>query len=293
MSFEIGPLFHVIHVTDDLDALDQWYVDVFGAHRWMPKHYSAIERRDASLLCVGDIPLEPMATVARDGAERTPIGRFSAKVGPHLHSVAWYVEGADELHASMLAQGVRVVGDGGLPPGAPGTSGALYTHPRDTCSQLEFYPGPFPPGDPRFEPDWSSAWWATHHPLGILGLSHLTIVVADLARAVTFYTDGLGGRLVREDEADLTGTKDAYVAVGRDCIVALSTPTTAGSLAARDLDRNGDILHALTFRVADLDPAAAHLAAHGVSVIARDDETFITDPSDTFGAVLGFTIRTI
>src|SRR5262249_38692188 len=156
------------------------YLDVFGARRWMPRHYSDIEMRDASLVCIGDVPLEPMATVAREGAERTPVGRFSAKIGSHLHSVAWYVDGADELLASMVAQDVRVVSDGGRPPGAPGTSGALYTHPRDTCTQLEFFPHPMM-GDPRFEPGWSSSWWATDHPLGIMGLSHLTVVVGDLA----------------------------------------------------------------------------------------------------------------
>jgi catechol 2,3-dioxygenase-like lactoylglutathione lyase family enzyme len=290
MAFGVGRLFHVIHVTDDIRRLDQWYCDVFGARRWLDIHYSGIEMRDGSIVCVGDVPIEPMATVARDGAERTPIGRFSAKVGPHLHSIAWYVEGADELLASMVRQGVRVVSDGGRPPGSPGTSGALYTHPRDTCTQLEFYPGEMR-GDPRLGPDWSPSWWATDHPLGISGLSHLTIVVGDLDRAVALYTDGLGGRLVREDESHLTGTKEAYVRVGEETVVALSTPTTDHSLAADDHARNGDILHALTFRVADLDRAEAHLRRHGVGVHLRDDATLVADPADTFGAVLGFTVR--
>jgi catechol 2,3-dioxygenase-like lactoylglutathione lyase family enzyme len=289
MAVRIRQLFHVIHITDDVGRLDQWYLDVFGARRWMPLHYSDIEMRDASIVLVGDVPIEPMATVARDGAERTPVGRFSAKIGPHLHSMAWYVEGADELHRSMVAQGVRVVADGGRPVGAEGTSGALYTHPRDTAAQLEFFPGPRQ-GDPRMEPGWDASWWATDHPLGLTGLSHLTVVVGDLARATAFYTDGLGGRLVAEGESDLTGTKDAFVAVGDDTVLALSTPGSADSLAGRDHARHGDILHSLTFRVTDLDRAAAHLRHHGIGVAARDDTTLIADPADTHGAVLGFTV---
>ena len=69
----------------------------------------------------------------------------------------------------------------------------MYTHPRDTSTQLEFFPGRSP-GDPRFEPGWDASWWATEHPLGLLGLSHATVVVADLDRAASFYTSALGGR---------------------------------------------------------------------------------------------------
>ena len=53
--------------------------------------------------------------------------------------------------------------------------------------------------------------------------------------------------------------------------------------------RNGDILHSLTFGVADLDRAEAHLRQHGIGLAARDDATLIADPADTYGAVLGFT----
>jgi catechol 2,3-dioxygenase-like lactoylglutathione lyase family enzyme len=287
MGYRIGPLFHVIHITDDVARLDQWYVDVFGARRWMDIHYSPLEMRDASIIVVSEVPIEPMATVAREGAERTPVGRFSAKVGPHLHSAAWYVDGAADLHESMVAQGVRVVGDGGLPVGAPGTSGALYTHPRDTAAQLEFFPGPRL-DDPRDEPGWDASWWATDHPLGITGLSHLTVVVGDLARATAFYTEGLGGRLLAEGESALTATKDAFVSVGDHSVVCLSAPMSADSLAGRDHARNGDIFHSLTFRVADLDRADTHLRNHGIGVVGRDDTTLIADPTDAYGAVLAF-----
>ncbi len=290
MAFRIGTLFHIIHVTDDFDGLDQWYVEVFGGRHWMPKHYSPLEMRDGSLLVVGDVPIEPMATTDRPGAENTPVGRFSAKVGPHWHSIAWYCEGPQDLYAAMTALGVRVVGDGGRPVGSPGTSAAMYTHPRDTSAQLEFFPGRSP-GDPRFEPGWDASWWATEHPLGLLGLSHATVVVADLDRAASFYTSALGGRVVAEGESELTATKDVFVAIGDDSVIALSTPTSPSSRAGRDLEAHGDILHAVTFRVADLGRAEAHLRDHGVAIAERDADTIVADPADTFGAVMGFTVR--
>jgi catechol 2,3-dioxygenase-like lactoylglutathione lyase family enzyme len=163
----------------------------------------------------------------------------------------------------------------------------MYTHPRDTASQLEFFPGPRQ-DDPRTEPGWDSSWWATDHPLGLVGLAHVTIVVGDLARATAFYTEGLGGRLLAETESELTSTKDAFVAVGGQSVVCLSMPMSAESLAGRDHARHGDILHSLTFQVADLDRAGAHLRRHGIGVAGRDDTTLVADPTDTFGAVLAF-----
>jgi hypothetical protein len=68
---------------------------------------------------------------------------------------------------------------------------------------------------------------------------------------------------------------------------------SADSLAGRDHARHGDILHSVTFRVADLDRAEAHLRAHGVALAARDDATLIADPASTYGAVLGFTTESV
>jgi len=74
-------------------------------------------------------------------------------------------------------------------------------------------------------------------------------------------------------------------------VVALYTPTSPSSRAGRDLEAHGDILHAVTFRVADLGRAEAHLRDHGVAIAERDADTIVADPADTFGAVMGFTVR--
>src|SRR2546425_1092250 len=86
--FTIGKLFHVIHMADNLETLDRWYDDVFAVTRFM-NGYSAAEKRDASLVLIGDLVMEPMAPAREEGAEAMPVGRFHARFGQHLHSIAW------------------------------------------------------------------------------------------------------------------------------------------------------------------------------------------------------------
>ncbi len=82
--------------------------------------------------------------------------------------------------------------DGDIDPG-----NTIFTHPKDTFGQLEFegksehWRGM----DPRFQPGWSVEPWRDG-PLGIKGLSHMTTVVRDLAKARHFYTTALEGTVL-------------------------------------------------------------------------------------------------
>jgi hypothetical protein len=49
-----------------------------------------------------------------------------------------------------------------------------------------------------------------------------------------------------------------------------------------------DSYHALTWKVRDLDQAASHLEAAGVSVRARTATAIVTDPAETLGVAWGF-----
>jgi hypothetical protein len=83
------------------------------------------------------------------------------------------------------------------------------------------------------------------------------------------------------------------VAVGSHTIVELAQPLEAGTLAGRDLAKYGDIMHAVTFAVADLDRAEQHLTAKGVRILDRDATTLLADPDTTFGAPFRFTTAVI
>lgn len=288
MGFGIGRLFHVIHVTDDVDELDAWYGRVFGARRFLPRGFSPVEKRDASIVCIADVPMEPMAPAAVDGAAHMPVGRFWRRFGRHLHSLAWYVDDIGGLYDRLVGAGVRVVTDGGAQlSGRP--AGSLFTHPRDTGTQLEFF-GSVMTADPRFHPGWDARWWARHHPLGIEGLAHVTVVTREPARLRDLYVDVLGGLPVGQRDVPATGARESYVLLG-DTVVAFALPTRPDTLAALDLARHGQVCHSVTFRVRDLAAVRRHLGAQGVGVAAADDDTLLADPADTFGAVLGFTTR--
>jgi hypothetical protein len=58
----IGDIFHIIHVSETLEPLDAFYDSVFGPRRGiMDGSYSALEKRDASLIAIGNCIIEPMA----------------------------------------------------------------------------------------------------------------------------------------------------------------------------------------------------------------------------------------
>lgn len=60
-------------------------------------------------------------------------------------------------------------------PSTTTSNGSLFTHPKDTGTQLEFYPHVMP-SDPRFAPGWDGEWWAANHPLGVIARDDHTIV---------------------------------------------------------------------------------------------------------------------
>ena len=262
--FNIGKLFHVLHVVDDLKTVDRWYDEVFAVTRFY-HDYNAVAKRDASLILIGDFVMEPLALAQVPGAAETPLGRFRARFGQRLHSIAWYVDDLTALFDALNRRHWRLYGLAGdrlqAPPKNQGGT-ALWTHPRETFGSLEFSESPtYRALDPRFAPGWSPAFWQDQHPPGIERTSHLTVLVRDLDRAKMVFGDALQGRLLQEDESADRGTQSAYFWVGQDTIVEAARPTSGDSLAGQDLAKNGELLHPVTFKVKDLRAAADYFRA--------------------------------
>jgi catechol 2,3-dioxygenase-like lactoylglutathione lyase family enzyme len=290
----VGKLFHIIHMTGDLPALEDWYDDVFSVRRGFLDHnYMPGEKRDASLVVLGDCVIEPLAPAFRvDGWDAMPLGRFYQRFGSHWHSIAWYTDDAGEIWQRCTDNGIRVLVEGGvLTTQRPGPNAAIMTHPRDTIAQLEFmnpYGTSMAELDPRLKPDWDPSWWATSHPLGLVGLAYATVLTRDRERAKHIYTDILGGTLVHEDSSELTGTSNSYVLLG-DTVVELATPTQDGTLAAADMAAHGEAFHAATFRVNDLGQAEKYLQSKGIEPLASDETTLLTRPETTHGVPFRWT----
>lgn len=287
--FEIGRFYHAIHMVSDLDRADDWYDRVFAVERFYKGHLP-VEKRDASLVVIADFVMEPMMSSRLPGAQETPVGRFYARFGQHLHSLAWYVEDLPALYARLRSAGVRVTGPGGGGMESGAFPGSLYTHPRDSHGAIEFVEAETVGGleDPRFRPGFSTSFWSDGHPLGVERAAYLTVVVRDLEPAVAFYADVLGGEVVRRGRG-ADATDSVFVRVGEDSVIELARPDDERCRAGRDLARNGEILHSVTFKVRDLDAAREHLEQHGVRVAERQSGDLVLDPDDCFGAVLRLT----
>jgi catechol 2,3-dioxygenase-like lactoylglutathione lyase family enzyme len=283
-------------MSDNFPELNAWYSDVFQP-RYFAEHMTdkfptlMLEHRDAALMAIGDCVLEPMSpSMHLEGWDKYPVGRFYNRIGRHWHSLAWYVSDCLDLYDRLKANNVRMFFGGGASDSErkPGPKDPLFTHPKDTCGALELWNGPMS-ADPRYLPGWDPGWWATHHPLGLIGLSHITLVVSDMAKALSVYSGILDGIDLGDFDSDLTQTHGRLLSVGEDTLLELAVPLEADSLAGRDLSQNGDIMHAVTWRVADLDVAAKYLTSKGIKILDRDAATLVADPQTTFGGVYRFT----
>jgi catechol 2,3-dioxygenase-like lactoylglutathione lyase family enzyme len=290
----IGKLFHIIHMTGDLPALETWYDDIFSVRRgFLDHHYMEGEKRDASLVLLGDAVIEPLAPAFRvEGWDSMPLGRFHQRFGSHWHSIAWYTDDAGEIWQRCVDNGIRVYVEGGkLTDKRPDPNSAIMTHPKDTITQVEFFN---PAGttiaerDPRLNGSMDANWWMDNHPIRTPGLAYTTILTRDLVRATHVYSEVFGGTVLHKDSSALTGTDDVYVQVG-DTVVQLSTPSRDDTLAAADMAKNGEMHHAAAFKVEDLDKTKEYLESHGIETIARDEHTVITNPDHTHGVPFRWT----
>jgi catechol 2,3-dioxygenase-like lactoylglutathione lyase family enzyme len=290
----IGKLFHIIHMTGDLPGLEAWYDDVFAVRRgFLDNNYMPGEKRDASLVVLGDCVIEPLAPAFRiEGWDSMPLGRFYQRFGSHWHSIAFYTDDAGEIWQRCTDNGIRVLVEGGvLTTERPGPNAAIMTHPKDTIAQLEFmnpYGTAMGERDPRLQPGWDPSWWADNHPLGLVDLSYSTVLTRDRARATHIYTDILGGTLVHEDTSELAGTSSSYVRMG-ESVVELATPTREGTLAADEMAAHGEVFHSATFRVKDLGQAEKYLQSKGIEPLASDETTLLTRPETTHGVPFRWT----
>ena len=186
--FKIGKLFHLTHVVDNLREADQWYDEVFSACRYY-RGYMRAAMRNASVLAIGDCPLEAIQTAPVPGAENSAIGKFHARFGQHFHSIAWYVESIEDTFNQLTRNNIRQVDMVGR--AAKGPFGkrniAVWTHPKDTHGAIEFAQVEDFSIDVRLHPFWSSAFWRDRHPLGIERASHITSCPCCVCRRIAIW----------------------------------------------------------------------------------------------------------
>lgn len=267
----------VIHINQVLGAFDQangFYADVFGAREYM-NSYDTEQRRDASLFVIGDTCIELFSP--RD--TQSLLGASLAKYGDSWHSFEVKVPDLEVAKAAMEEHGVRVT------TYRPG--GFFMVHPADTHGMLLEVCSHDMRNDPRLEGDWTPQPWRDH-PMGITGLNNLTCAVRDLGDASEFFSVLVGADPVYRGERDGVGAVVCFW-LG-DTMLELIQPESDASPVAGYIDRYGQRMRSLLWRVADVEAAGRHLVGKGLRVIQGDVPGWIAlDPRDNFGVLWQFT----
>ena len=121
--------------------------------------------------------------------------------------------------------------------------------------------------------------------IGLRGIDHVGMAVADLDEAIEFYQRVFGMRCVNVEDNAEQGVREAMMSVGPDpsggCLQLLA-PLTPDSAIARFLDRSGPGVQQLAYTVDDVEAATAELRSRGVRLL------YNTPQSGTAGARINF-----
>ncbi len=96
-------------------------------------------------------------------------------------------------------------------------------------------------------------------------IDHVAIAVRDLDAAVDYYQRAFGATVAHREVVESDGVEEALVKVA-DSYIQLTAATRPDSPIAKAIEKRGEGLHHVGYRVDDCAAAHAHFLAHG----ARD-----------------------
>lgn len=102
-------------------------------------------------------------------------------------------------------------------------------------------------------------------------IDHVGVAVPDLDEAIAFYRDSYGMELAHEEVNEEQGVREAMMRVGDSgsCIQLLA-PLDDSSTIAKFLDRNGQGIQQLAYRVEDIDAVSATLRERGLRLLYEE-----------------------
>lgn len=209
---------------------------------------------------------------------------LNSRHGPHFLGMEYEAD-MTAVRAALEAHGVRIIRELGV---------ACHTDPADCLGvDFEFYDGSFYENiDPttaahmvdRVRP---MEYWRDEHPLGMQGLKAYTLAVSDIEAAKCFITSLLGGEAVYDEMRTEIGARAIGLQVA-DCIIELLSPVADGEVR-RELERLGQGIRSVVFRVRDLDAAKRHFAQRNVTLLAGTaHDRFLVAPSANHGVFFEF-----
>lgn len=123
-------------------------------------------------------------------------------------------------------------------------------------------------------------------------VDHVAIAVRDLEAAIAWYRDVLGARVEHREVVESDAVEEALIRVA-DSYVQLLTPTSPDSPVAKYLDKRGEGLHHVGYRVRDCAEALDAVKAAGGRVIdqvprpgSRHTTVAFVHPAASFGTLI-------
>ena len=123
-------------------------------------------------------------------------------------------------------------------------------------------------------------------------IDHVAIAVRDLEAAIAWYEENFGATVAHREHVERDGVEEALIKVA-DSYIQLLTPTSEQSTVAKYLERNGEGIHHVGYRVDDCRAALETLKAHGARVIdeeprpgSRGTTVAFVHPKAAFGTLI-------
>jgi len=123
-------------------------------------------------------------------------------------------------------------------------------------------------------------------------IDHVAIAVNDLDAAIAWYEDVFGASVVHREVVDSDGVSEALIKVA-DSYIQLLTPTRPDSPVAKYLEKKGEGLHHVGYRVTDCEAALASLRGAGARLIdevprpgSRGTMVAFVHPKTAFGTLI-------
>ena len=123
-------------------------------------------------------------------------------------------------------------------------------------------------------------------------IDHVGIAVSDLDAAVTWYEEMFGATVAHRERIESDGVDEALIKVA-DGYIQLLQPFTDTSPLAKYMERNGEGLHHVGYRVADCDAVLESVKAKGARAVdehprtgSRGTTVAFLHPKTSFGTLI-------
>lgn len=123
-------------------------------------------------------------------------------------------------------------------------------------------------------------------------IDHVAIAVNDLEAAIDFYKRAFGAEVDHREVVESDGVEEALLKVA-ESYVQLLTPTRPDSPVAKAIEKRGEGLHHIGYRVADCGEALAAMIAAGAKAIdqaprpgSRGTTVAFIHPKGSFGTLI-------